>query len=508
MLNKQTIFQASAMITIAALMGRVLGFFREIVIAHHYGVTISYDIYLVAITFPVLINTIFLYSIPNAIIPIYLQKKESEGRANARRFILNLFNIFGIFFLTLTGIMIAFAPNILNIYVPSLNQTQMVTATLILRVISAVVFLGGLFSILKSIFNAEKHFLLPALSPIILNLMVILSVLGMTRTAGILSIAIGMVSGYFFQLLGLIWIFLRKHIRYAFNINFNEPLLRKMFGMLFFVILIETIGQVYSIIDRFFIAVLPEGGISALSYANNLYQIPIGVFSIAVGTAIFPSIAEYATKENRAGIFQLYSKAIRSIFIIIIPIVFLILFFHTEIITLIFQRGAFDQSASQMTAEVLRYFSFGLIAYACHAIVVRMYYALGRGWILFLSTLASFFVKLSISAWAVKTLFQNGLALATSVAGIFNFLMLHYFLQKDAGGIEGRKILVSFLKIVILSAFSCGTAKMLMSVAQETSLLFRFTISFSVGAFLYIVFLHLLKIVTIKTLLEKWNLKR
>ena len=196
MFSKQSVSQASTILILAALLSRTLGFVREIVIAHFFGASPAYDVFLVSLTFPSMLVGIFLYTLPSVFIPIYLKEKISRGDDGAWTYFLNFLNTFGSISFLVSMLLFFFAPVIIRNYAPSFNSLQFAHAIRLLRVLSAIVFFAGLYTIFKSVLNANKHFLLPAIAPLFLNVMTIISVIFLTNSMAALALALGWLIGY------------------------------------------------------------------------------------------------------------------------------------------------------------------------------------------------------------------------------------------------------------------------------------------------------------------------
>jgi putative peptidoglycan lipid II flippase len=503
MFRKQTVFQASVILILATLVSRGMGFVREIVIAHSFGASSNYDVYLVAITFPVVICSLLVYAIPHVFIPIYLREKVTAGDESAWSFAWNFLNIFGVLFFFISLFLFILAPFIVKYYAPSFGTEQVAEAIALLRIACIIVFFGGIFVVLKSILNANKHFLLPAIAPLFLNVFVIASVLFLSSSLATRALAIGLLTGYFIQFLILLLVFFKNKGVPKLHFDFRDRLLKNVFGVLFLVIIIETIGQLNVVVDRSFASILPQGGISALNYAGTLYQIAIGAFGITVGTAIFPSMSEYVSSKDWESLIQLYSKGIRAVLVITIPIVCVCIVFSREIVALVYQRGAFDTQATLLTAGALKYLSIGLVAFVGYAILVKMYYAMHHELTLLISTASAFVLKILLSLLLVRRHFHQGLAVATSCAGIFNITILSICLRRNIGRIDGRRIATTFLKTSLISVLSVGICRWMMSVLGETALIFRLAILFMLGSGIFLGLAYLFRVEEVIRVFQK-----
>jgi putative peptidoglycan lipid II flippase len=492
--SKQSILQASVMLTLAVFISRAIGFCREIVIARSYGISEAYDIYLVAITFPIVVFSLLHYSIPSVFIPIFARQRALSGDSAAREFFENFIGLLGIIFFLLAVLFFLGAPYIIRGYAPSLADGQFAEAVRILRLVSIIVFFGGIFTVLKSVLNAYQHFLLPAVTPLFLNIAIILSVLFLSGRFAIGALAVGLVVGHFAQVAVLAGFFLRRWGVCRIRFHFRDILIKSAFAILPIILVIETIGQLNVVIDRFFLSVLPSGGISALNYANTLYQIAISAFGVTLATATFPAASEYAVSKDYDRLIELFSKAIRSIIVVTIPIAILSLFFSEEIVTAVFQRGAFQQQASLMTAEALRCYSIGLVAFVSYVVLGRIYYALRKEFLLLAVTGSAFLIKIALSFWLVHPYAHQGLALATSFAGILNVFALVVLLRRNIGDIDGRRIITTLMKIVLSSALGIGVARWLADLMGQTGLIIRLSVSFALAGMIFMGFCYLLRV--------------
>ena len=502
MLSKQSVLQASVIITTAALLSRTIGFIREIIIAKSFGASFEYDLFLVAATFPMFICNILLFTIPGTLIPLY-SKETGSSENSAWTFAFNFLNVFGLFFLIIAGLISLAAPSIINIYAPSLGSPDRIKAILYLRILSSIVFTGGLFAILKSIFNANKHFILPAFAPLLLNTMIIFSILLLHGRISTLALVFGFSAGYLMQLVVCIPFIHVGGTKYRFSFPFKNDLIKMAYSSFLFIALIETISQLTVVIDRSFIGSLPEGGISALNYANTIAQIPIGVFGIALGTAVFPSASDYANQENWPGLKSLLIKSLKSIFIVIVPLVSLLVYYAREIVMLFFQRGAFNPKATLLTSQALTFLSIGILAYVSHAVIIKVYYALRLKTILIVSTLIAMGVKFGASLLLVGHYFQKGLAMSTAAAGIVNIFILMVYLRHKIGKLNGTKLLVTFIQVSAAAGIGLLASHALFQLIVGQPLLLKMGLGITAFVIVYLVLAHIFRVHEIVSLVNK-----
>ncbi|RKY81515.1 murein biosynthesis integral membrane protein MurJ [candidate division KSB1 bacterium] len=497
MLSKQSIVRASVIMSSAALISRMLGFIREVIIAKFYGATSSYDLYLIAVTFPIVLISTLLYTIPNTFIPAYLKEKAEKGSKGAWNFLCGFFTYWVSFIFLISFLLFLFAPKVIALFVPDLSAGDKELVVNILRMTASVVFFGGVFSLFKSVLNANKHFLVPAYAPIVLNIIIILSIVLFSGTIKVKAIAVGLVAGYFIQAF-IVFILVEKKIGLKISFSLTQPALINAFQVLFVILLIEILGQLYVVVDRMFYSALPEGSISSINYANTLFQIPIAALGITVGSAIFPTLSEYVADNKFDQLHLLIEKTINIIIIITVPIIGVFIFFSKDLVSVVFQRGAFDVNASFMTSNILMFLSFGLIAFVLHAIVVRIHYSLGNKIIILVSTSIAIAVKIISSYILVPKFSYNGLAVATSISIFINLSLLIFMLERKKIYLNfkvhaGNLFIMSL--ITVISILLSGYVSVLLF---EERLIFKTISELFLSAFLIIVFILLFNLEDIR----------
>jgi putative peptidoglycan lipid II flippase len=193
---------------------------------------------------------------------------------------------------------------------------------------------------------------------------------------------------------------------------------------------------------------LPEGSVSYLYYADRLVQFPLGVFAIALATAVLPSLSKQAAMNDMEGVRSSFSYALRLVFFIAIPAMTGLIILREPIVRLLFQRGAFDPATTRLTAEALLYYAVGLWAFSGVRIVVSAFYALQDTKTPVKIAVVSLLANIVLSILLMGPMRHGGLALATSLASGVNLILLIRALRKSLGRIGARGILTSVVKSI------------------------------------------------------------
>jgi putative peptidoglycan lipid II flippase len=207
-----------------------------------------------------------------------------------------------------------------------------------------------------------------------------------------------------------------------------------------------AVYQLNVFIDTIFASFLPRGSVSYLYYADRLMEFPLGIFAVAMGMAALPSFSELASRGRKEELSETVSFAFRLVSFISVPALVGLIVLKTPIINLLFQRGVFDEHATQMTARALLCYCVGLWAIAGVRTVVPAFYALQDTKTPLKIGLICLGANVILIGALIVPLQHAGLALATSLSSILNLVLLSRELRKALGRIDFRKDIESLIR--------------------------------------------------------------
>jgi putative peptidoglycan lipid II flippase len=275
------------------------------------------------------------------------------------------------------------------------------------------------------------------------------------------GLAIGVIIGGGLQLAFQIPFMIRK----GFHLFKRSPLYHtaiKRIGLLMTpAVFGAAVYQINILVGTLLASLLPEGSVAYLYYADRLVQFPLGVFAIALATAVLPSLSKQAAAEDLEGLRASFSYALKLVFFITIPAMTGLIIMREPIVQLLFQRGAFDADTTRMTAQALLFYGLGLWAFSGVRIVVSSFYALQDTKTPVKTAVVSLLVNIVLSLLLMGPLRHGGLALATSIASAVNLTLLILSLKKRLGHIGARDILESVVKSTVCAAIMGGGISLL-----------------------------------------------
>jgi len=416
-----TVAGASILITIVGLFGKGLGLFREIIFANSFGISVNYNLYLVGAVLPLTINTIILYIGQNYFIPNYNRIK-TESENNAGNFVGSTFWIFTSGGIILSLLLLLFSGPFVSLYLKESSYAALSSTTEIFRIFLITIPINAAYSILAAYLQSEFEFKYPAYSQLFLNVCIILLVIFFSGSIGVLTIPLGYVLGTFFQLGYLI---IKIHGKISLNITnlFNIEKFSGFAAATFLItVLIESISQLFLLADRYFYSYVDKGGIASLNYAMNLFMLPVSIISVALATAIFPSLSQSFNNKNLSDLKSKLNSFFSINTFLFIPISFILILYGDIIIKILFQRGQFDTNATLMTFNVLRFYVLSLVFYSSYAVINKLLYSANLIKSLLIITIAGCVLKIFLNYTLVGTFKQNGLAISTSGSYLFFFI--------------------------------------------------------------------------------------
>jgi putative peptidoglycan lipid II flippase len=512
MSTNKSIAKSAGIISFATFCSRLLGFFRDIVIARLFGIYVYAQAFVIAFRIPNLFRDFVGEGAANAaIVPVfseYTVKHTKEEFWELANVVLNLLLI------TLTSITILgiiFSPAIVRLIAPGFitDPYKLETTIRLNRIIFPYILLIGLTAYAVAILNSLKHFAIPAFAPCLLNISII--VFALLFGEGIKGLASGVLVGGCLQLMVQMPVLYKKGFRLRLFRSFKHPA-AKIIGKLMIPRLVSTsIYQLNNFIDSIFgslAMIVGEGGVAVLYYSYRLILFPIGIFSNALTQAILPTLSTQALEDSHERLKETLSWGIRATFFMMLPASVSFMVLALPIVSTLFGGGKFDADSAQLTADALFFYSIGLFAYGSTKIVQSCFFALKDTLTPTKIAALALVINVILNFFLMFPLKIGGIALATSISGIITFFVLLTILKKRLGNFPVKEITTSFLRIL---AASLCMGLVCYFVSQKTSVFLNKIVSLSltlICSFLsYIAFCFIFRVSEMREL-WRWLIRR
>ncbi|MCD6500938.1 murein biosynthesis integral membrane protein MurJ [bacterium] len=452
----KTVTFAAILLAISALISRVLGVFRDNLLANLFSKQQT-DIYFAAFRIPDFVYGILITGgVVAAFLPIfseYFKKNKIEAQTLTNN-VLTFFLLFLIFFCSLLAI---FTPQLVRIIVPGFSPYQKELVVSLTRIMFLSPILLGISAIFSGILQYFSLFFALALAPIFYNIGIIIGILFLAPRFGLKGLALGVGLGALFHLAIQIPPLLKSGFRFKPSFNFKHQGLQKIFKLMLPRILGSATFHINLIVITAIASTLVPGSLSCFNFANNLRGVPIGLIGIPFATATFPALARTFAEKKKREFLKSFSDIFSRILFLIIPLSFLIFLLREQIVriilgTSILNEGKFTWWETKLTAGALGIFTIGLFAASLIPLLVRAFFALRDTktpvkiavlcmvlnitfCFLFVNLLKTSdifenFISNLLNLTQIKNISVLGLPLALSLSSIFQFSLLFLFLKK------------------------------------------------------------------------------
>jgi putative peptidoglycan lipid II flippase len=450
------------MFSAATGVSRVLGLLREILTRRAFGVEGEINAFTVAFQVPNLVRALAAdAALGAAFVPVFSELLEKEQRARAWRVASTLFWLVLIVLGAVTGLLMLLAPLIMRIF--GLGDLEDLAAGLS-RVLFPVVVLMGVSGVIVGILNSYEEFTVPALMPVLWNLVIIAGLLFVvprfeSEEAQLYVYAGAILIGTVIQVVTPVWWLRGRDGRIRAVLDLRDPAVMRVLALMLPVALAIGLINFNVVVDTFFAArfVDPDLAPSAIDAAFRIYMLPQGMFSVAVTTVLFPRLSRLAARADLAGFKEIVSLGLRQIGFLLLPAGAVSAVLAEPIVRLLYQRGEFTADQTPVVAGALAAFSLGLTFNGTMLMLNRSFFSLQSAWV----PTAVAFGNLVLNAALDGVLYRVGvwgIPLATSLVNIAGTFALLAILRRRLGPLHGRTIVSSYARIGVASALAAGVA--------------------------------------------------
>lgn len=453
--------RAAGIVGSLTMVSRVFGLLRDTVIAAIFGATWVTDVFWIAFRIPYTLSRLLGEgSLTVSFVPVFTEYLQKKTKEEALELINNVFTLLSTILVVVSILGIIFSPFIVGLigYGFVEEPDHFALAVFLNRLMFPYIVAVSLVALCMGILNSFRHFTAPALSPVLLNISMIMAALLLRPLFAepITALAAGVLIGGVLQL-SLQWPFLRKYgVKLKFRFNIHDPGVKKISVLMIPAILSAGVATLNVFVGSSLASRLPGGSVTYLFYADRIMELPLGVFAIAIGTATLPSFSRHVAAGNMDELKSSISFSMRLILFLTIPSMFALMTLNLPIISVLFQRGAFDVQAAIYTSEALFCYALSLWAYSVVRVLISSFYSLQDSRWPMKAAIITMIVNVVVSLALMYPLKHNGLALANSVAAAFYVLTLSFVLKRKIGKFLDRSFYMSVLKIILSSAVMVG----------------------------------------------------
>lgn len=445
--------QAAVVVTAITLASRVLGLVREALFAGLFGVDRTTDAFFVALRIPDLIfNSLTNFLVAVAFVPVFAAVRREEGDAAAFAFARSACSLLVLGLALLAAVLMAAAGPIVALMAPGLPGEAQAQAVAFGRIMIPIIVVAGLIGLGRSLLNLFGRHTLPAATPLVFNLVVILAIVaGWAGGWGIEAVAWGVLAAALAQQAVLVPAMRRAGFRFRLlPVPSVDDRLRRVGALAVPVVAGILLGKAMEFLEIMLASNLGEGAVSYLGYAARIWTMPEQVFTIVVSSVLFPILVDHAAGGRRAALAGRLAEGLRWTIFIVLPASVAMAAFSVEIVGILFGRGEFDEAAVHNTAAVLAAYSAGLFAVCARSLVSYAFFAVGDTRLLLKVGAAMIPVNLGLDLLLIREFSYVGLALGATITAWMQLAILLVALHRRFGRID--RLAASFAKAVVSAA--------------------------------------------------------
>jgi len=447
---------STAFFSAATGVSRVAGLAREIIAASYFGVSGAMSAFTIAFQVPNLMRALFAdAALQGAFVPVFTELLEKGRKREAYTVAWSVFSLMAALLGMLTLLFLVLAGPIMSAVTPGFDHSpelRHLTITMS-RIMFPVVLLLALSGVIVGMLNSLGHFSIPALTPVIWNL-IIIACLVLLRSHfrpshAIYAYAIGVLLGTIAQFLIPIPVLIHAGIPIKLSFDWKNPDVWRVLKLMLPVTIALGLINFDALINSIFGTLVSDQAPAAIDKAFRIYQLPQGLFSVAIATVLFPTLARLAARADYDSLRFTMANGVRQTLLLLIPSAALLAVLAEPITRLVYQRGAFGGGATHLVSIALLCWSFSLPFQGASLLFSRTFFSLQKPW--FTTGLAM--VNLAVNAvfsaifyypWGI-----TGVVLG-SVAGTFAMAVAQaWVLRRDLDGIDGYRTLRAVARIVL-----------------------------------------------------------
>ncbi len=451
------IARSTAFFSVATAASRIAGLVREVVAASYYGVYGPMSAFTIAFQVPNLVRALFAdAALQPAFVPIFTEQLERKNYREAFRLASTLLLLITLVLGAITALFILTASFVMPLFAPGFKGEILDLTITLSQVLFPILILLGVSGVVVGILNSYDRFGAFAISPLFWNLTIIAVVVvvapmfeGQDR---IYAYAIGILLGTLVQLLIPTFDLRNTPFKFEWSFEWRNPDVRRVLLLMLPVTISLGLINFNLLINSLFGSLVSEQSPAAIDKAFRIYQLPQGIFSVAIATVLFPTLARFASRGELENLRATMANGMRQILFVLVPAAAAILVLSEPMIRLVYQRGEFTPEQTLLVGTALFWFAFSLPTNGLYLLQTRTFFSLQRPWMA--TGLAA--LDLVASALAALLLYKpfgtGGIVAGTGIGTTAAVVAQAVVLRNEFGGLELGRLMQTGIKITIAAA--------------------------------------------------------
>ena len=451
--------RSTAFFSIATAFSRVAGLVREIVAASYFGITGPMSAFQV----PNLVRSLFAdAAIQAAFVPVFTEELEKGNKKEAFRLASTLIYMVTLVLGAITALFILLAPVITPLFAPGFSGEILDLTVTLSQILFPILILLGATGMVVGVLNSYDRFAAFAISPFFWNV-VIIAVLVLLEPAfhgndRIYAYAIGVLVGTVVQLAIPAWDLRHTPFKLTRDFDWHIPEVKRVLLLMLPVTLSLGLINFDLLLNSIVGTLVSTEAPAAIDKAFRIYMLPQGIFSVAVATVTFPTLARFAARQEWANLRRTMANGMRQILLLLIPAAAAVLVLSVPMTRLVYQRGAFDAHQTHLVAQALFWFAFSLPFNGLYLMLTRTFFSLQRPWIPTVVAGSNLVVDIIFSFALYSPFGIGGVVAATVIATVSSVIAEVVILRRQLDGLELRRLFATAARVLFAAALLAGVS--------------------------------------------------
>jgi putative peptidoglycan lipid II flippase len=490
-MKNYSLVRSVGVIMAASILAKFGAFFTEAILAAHLGTSIQADAYYIIAGIQQVFYPMLSVGIWKVFLPEYIRQVTNYGYEPAGILANKVLLLFTLASIIMMLLIMSFSGLVVSLVAPGFTGEVKVLSEQLVRISAPQYVFIIISSVFAALLQSHGKFFGSQIREFASHIPTIIIAVFFFKTFGVYGLAAGLVLGSAFRLI-IQLPFIDWGYKFKFDTDFKDPNIIVMLKRLPSVLITAGVSQLNSLVDKIMASGLPTGTVSSLSYGSRLLNVFSGLLTTAVSTALYPLMSRLAAEKNYEKLRAVLIQAIYLVSIFIIPVSFACVLFSNSIVSVVFQRGAFDAESASKTAAIFSAYAVGMLFMGLKDIFGNVFYSFGDTKTAMRISIVTIALNIVLNLILVKVMGVAGLALATSAAALVNAALLFYKLRMHIP-VKFSDISLELMKIILISVNACIVAFIGVWLLEIKIEIAKLATAAFIGIALYIIELKLVK---------------
>ena len=491
--------KATVLLMIVTIVSKVLGLFRDSVLASAYGTGKYAAVYSTANSISTILFAVIGTALATSLIPLYNKLETEDSTERARGFLNSVVNLVVIVCLAIAGLGIIFAGPLVKVFAPGYQGDVYRLCVQYTRILLPSIVFVGLANIFTSYLQIKKRYVIPGFIGMPYSVIIIVSIFLSLKTSPMVLVVGTLIAISAKALFQLPFVY-KEGYRYRPRINLQDPVMKDMMILILPVVIGVGANQINSIVDKSLASLLGTDVVASFSYAIKLYEFVQALFITSILAVIYPRLSSMIVSERIDSFLNSLKKTMNVIIVALVPIIVGCIVLSKQIVEVLFQRNAFTSKDTTMTASILLIYVIGILAFALRDVLTRGFYSMEDSKTPMINSIISIVFNISLNLILVKPLGYKGLAIATAVSAYIGLFLFNRSMKKKIEGYSSRDNYIVFAKALFAALIMGLGVKLVYGIVGASlvgGLLLKLIALLSavgVGVIIYAIVMHFLKV--------------